>query len=412
MVVVVAGLVGSVVCCVAQACGLALQRQAVAEQQLPLRADRQWVAGLVLFATSNVIGFGVAVATQPLIVVALLQSVSLVCNAFVSRSASADAVSPAVSPAGGPAVSLAGGPAVSLAARLAASAATLAGCVLVGTGPWDRSLGRPLDVLWARAAGPGRWWLAGSLAGAGLAPMAVSLAVCLAARRTARQAASASRRAAVGRGAAWAASTGLLAAHALLAAKAAVLALGDAWQRHSAARLGGPFALVVGSLAVLLAAQVCALQRALRCLDASVLYPLVICVYTAVSVVNAALLGCEPSTPAEPGRLGLGSGLVLLGILYLAWDQASDSSQRLLAEPNRTTVLSYASLRPLSMDSATSLVNESDPRNPVVVEENEGDTNYVSFHQRNNSDYGSTNNQARRSRLLSFEQEELLSQLV
>lgn len=408
MVVVVAGLVGSVVCCVAQACGLALQRQAVAEQQLPLRADRQWVAGLVLFATSNVIGFGVAVATQPLIVVALLQSVSLVCNAFVSRSASADAVSPAGGPAGGPAVSLAGGPAVSLAARLAASAATLAGCVLVGTGPWDRSLGRPLDVLWARAAGPGRWWLAGSLAGAGLAPAARQTAG-LTARLTA---ASASRRAAVGRGAAWAASTGLLAAHALLAAKAAVLALGDAWQRHSAARLGGPFALVVGSLAVLLAAQVCALQRALRCLDASVLYPLVICVYTAVSVVNAALLGCEPSTPAEPGRLGLGSGLVLLGILYLAWDQASDSSQRLLAEPNRTTVLSYASLRPLSMDSATSLVNESDPRNPVVVEENEGDTNYVSFHQRNNSDYGSTNNQARRSRLLSFEQEELLSQLV
>lgn len=81
-------------------------------------------------------------------------------------------------------------------------------------------------------------------------------------------------------------------------------------------------------------------------------------------------------------------------------------------EPNRTKALSYASLRPLSMYSSTSLTHDrsTDSRQSIIVDETTDDSNYVSFHRSSESEYNG--NGSNKKRPLSFEQEELLANLA
>lgn len=386
-----------------QAYGLALQKKAAAQVvarvvpttssqmnvRRPLYRDRRWLLGLSLFVFCNIIGSFVAVATVPLVVLSLLQSCSLLFNSVIARY-------------------MLGGK--FFRDTMISSGLMIIGGIVIGrvgleacsTSKQTYSIDELIRMVRSSSAFVNWIFLTNIVVVVALLMNYVVIP----------------RTRPLIKGILYGISSGVLSGHSLLLVKFIVMIVERCIITHSQKKFSDltrfSFFFLIVSFVLYSLAQLCLLNRALRYINASILFPLIICIYNLSSIFNSILLFTD-NTLSVIWKISPGIYLLLAGIAYFSYDQykhpvAADAENGL--ESNRTTALSYASLRPLSMDSSASLANETllDLRNPIIVEESEGETNYVSFHQRNNSDFGMAT--PKKNRQLSYEQEELLAQLT
>lgn len=401
--VVSAGITVGIVSSALQAYGLALQQKAAAQVvapvvpttssqvnvRKPLYRDRSWLLGLSLFVLCNILGSFVAVATLPLIILSLLQSCSLLFNSVIARY-------------------MLGGK-FFRDTVISSGLMIIGGIVIVHVGLGACSMSKltySIDELTKMVRNSSAFvnWIF-------LTNMMV--VITLITNYTVIP-----RTRPLIKGILYGISSGILSAHSLLLVKFIAMIVERSIITHSQNKFSDltRFSFFILSIAFLLlsVAQLYLLNRALRYINASILFPLIICIYNLSSIFNSILLFTDDKVSVI-WKISPGIYLLIAGIAYFSYDQykhplMTDAENGL--ESNRTAALSYASLRPLSMDSSASLTNETllDLRNPIIVEESEGETNYVSFHQRNNSDFGMAT--PKKNRQLSYEQEELLAQLT
>lgn len=387
-----------------QAYGLALQKRAAAQVvapvvpttssqvnvRKPLYRDRRWLLGLSLFVFCNIIGSFVAVATVPLVILSLLQSCSLLFNSVIARY-------------------MLGGK--FFRDTMISSGLMIIGGIVIGrvgleacsTSKLTYSIDELIRMVRTSSAFA-NWILFTNIT------VVVALLMNYVVIPRTRP---------MIKGVLYGISSGVLSGHSLLLVKLIVMIFERCIITHSQKKFSDltrfSFFILIVSFVFYSLAQLYLLNRALRYINASILFPLIICIYNLSSIFNSILLFTDDDAHSVIWKISPGIYLLIAGISYFSYDQykhpvVADAENGL--ESNRTTALSYASLRPLSMDSSASLANETllDLRNPIIVEESEGEANYVSFHQRNNSDFGMAT--PKKNRQLSYEQEELLAQLT
>lgn len=378
--IIVVGVLVGVLSSATQSLGLTLQRKASVACNGSLYRNSTWQLGLVLFLLANIVGSTVQIATLPLIILAPLQSCGLLFNSVAAHYILKERSSWRTP----------------LATLFIIVGGMVIGVVGVSTTD-DNSVTHSLSELLLLARQPLflRWFVV------------TNVIVVLVLMWT-----MFSRLGLLAKGVIYGCCSGTWSAHSLLLAKSVSDIITHALIFKTSDLKRFNFYLLVVSFVSLSLTQLFLLNRGLRHLSTSILYPLVFCVYNLVNILNGVVFFHQDNTSLthviriiSPGVASLILGVVLLSQdqYFIAQREEGSSSQD---ASNRTSVLSYTSLRPRSVD-LSSLQATSNIAN-------DSDTFYVSLPQASKKDkYGSGASAKRTSkRVLSYEQEELLTQMV
>ncbi|SCV03735.1 LANO_0G05930g1_1 [Lachancea nothofagi CBS 11611] len=387
--IIVIGVIVGILSSATQSLGLTLQRKAsvthLAHEDCTnksLYRSSTWQLGLALFLLSNIVGSTVQIATLPLIVLAPLQSCGLLFNSLAAHYLLKERSS--------------------WRTPLATLSIVLGGMVIgvVGvTSSNSHSITHSLPELWKLAHEPLflRWFTSTNI-------LVVLLLVCTWYNRRSLPT--------VLKGIIYGCCSGTWSAHSLLMAKSVSDIVTHALIHTTGDLKNLKFWILVSIFVSLSLTQLFLLNTGLRHLSTSILYPLVFCIYNLVNIFNGIVFFHDENAPLSrilivilPGAMSLIAGVVLL-----SWDQyivaQHEESASLQDSPHRTSMLSYTSLRPKSVDlSALQASNAStEESNPF----------YVSLPQASKRDKYSSITSSQRSgrRILSYEQEGILTQMV
>ncbi|CEP64517.1 uncharacterized protein LALA0_S12e00672g [Lachancea lanzarotensis] len=391
--IVCIGIVVGVVSSATQSLGLTLQRKAsvthvalVANEERPGRSlyrNTTWQLGLGLFLLANIVGSTVQIATLPLIVLAPLQSCGLLFNSLAARYVLKEHSSWRTP----------------LATLLIVAGGMVIGVVGVSSSS-SHSITHSLAELWklAQASLFRRWFVStNALVGVVLAltwynSQALPTFV---------------------KGISYGCCSGIWSAHSLLMAKSVSDVVTHAVMHGSADLFNSSFWILVAVFVSLSLTQLFLLNTGLRHLSTSILYPLVFCIYNLVNIFNGIVFfnDQEQSLSKILGVVLTGVVSLICGVVLLSRDQfiisQGESFKNLQDSQHRTSMLSYTSLRPKSVDLAALQA-------PTSSNTETSDPFYVSLPQTPKRDkYNSMSSSKRNSRrVLSFEQEGILSQMV
>lgn len=366
----------------ASACAAGRDHEASLRDRRSLYRNTTWQMGLALFLLSNVVGSSVQIATLPLIVLAPLQSCGLLFNSAAAHYLLKER---------------------STWRTLVATVFVVLGGVIIGfvgvSTSSSHSITHALPQLLELAYQPlfVRWFVTTNtfvllLLGV-TACYAQALPVAL-------------------KGVIYGCCSGTWSAHSLLMAKSLSDVLSHALLHRTDDLKTPTFWILAFTFVCLSLIQLFLLNKGLRHLSTSILYPLVFCVYNLVNIFNGIVFFHDQDSSLRhvlaiilPGATSLIVGVVLLSHdQYIMFQHEDTSSSQ---DPsNRTSRLSYTSLRPQSVD-LSSLQSA-----PLSAEDS--DAFYVSLPQVSKKDkYGSINSSKRSSkRVLSYEQEGILTQMV
>lgn len=390
-----------------QSVGLTLQRKASCSCKAELYRNTTWQMGLSLFLLSNIIGSTVQIATLPLFILAPLQSCGLLFNSLCAhyilkeRSSWRTVVATLLILAGG----------------------TVIGLVGVSTSDTDDITHSLHELLVYATQGLFvRWFVATNLCVLLLlllvcSPYVLSLSPFHV-------------------GLVHGVASGIWSAHALLLAKSiSDIVTHTLLHSNKGDLTSAAFLVLVASFVSLSLTQLYLLNRALRHVTTSILYPLVFCVYNLITIFNGVLFfRGENSVVRTMQGIVPGVASLIGGVVVLSYDQyittmptpaVSSEVAEGTTDLHRRSVLSYTSLRPNSMDGSTILrLGSADSCAKQRAEEEPGSPDdqltYVSLMNSiapNKGNYGSVTGQHRKDnghgkRVLTYEQEELLSQIT
>ncbi|SCV01932.1 LAMI_0G14686g1_1 [Lachancea mirantina] len=377
--IIITGVVVGVVSSATQSLGLTLQRKANVACSESLYRNPTWQLGLALFLLANLVGSTVQIATLPLIILAPLQSCGLLFNSLAShyilqeRSTWRTPLATLLIVGGGMVIGVAGVSATE-----------------------SQPLTHSLAELLALAHGQLflRWFVATNFF--------VLLALVYA---------RVYRPSTLARGLVYGCCSGVWSAHALLLAKSASDIITHALVHKSSDLRHLPFYVLVAAFVATSLTQLFLLNKGLSLISTSILYPLVFCVFNLINIFNGVLFFPQDKLTSLQMVFKLLPGVMSLitGVALLSRDQymLSQRDEPLLAPDtsNRTSTLSYTSLRPRSMDLSSLQKMHSKPA--------ENDGFYVSLpHDTKRDSNISAGSKKKGRRVLSFEQEGLLNQMV
>jgi multidrug transporter EmrE-like cation transporter len=306
--------VGLLSTCV-QSVGLTLQRKShmledCKEEYETRRAPyrrRRWQIGMSLFLLANIIGSTIQITTLPLPLLSTLQASGLVFNSIMA----------------------------SLILKEAWTYRTLAGTTLVAGGAVLISLfsalpepSHNLEQLLRLLHYPNFlvWFILSLVFALGILIMDFCLRHVIAVHK--RE----SPKILLIRGMAYGLLSGILSAHALLLAKSAVeLIVRSLADRVNEFRSYQSWLLVLAFF-VLALTQLYYLHLGLKLVSTSVLYPFVFCIYNIVAILDGLIYFRQTDRlpPLHAGLIGLGTFILLTGVLALSWrlqDDEDDSDE-------------------------------------------------------------------------------------
>ncbi|RKF56827.1 putative duf803 domain-containing protein [Golovinomyces cichoracearum] len=293
-----------------QSIGLTLQRKShlLEDEAFPCGAGRpaylrrRWQLGMGMFIISNLIGSAIQITTLPLPVLSTLQASGLVFNSICATF-------------------ILGEPFTcwSLGGTLLVSS----GAVLIATFGAIPEPAHNLDQLLILLA---RWnfviWMILQfITVLGIAAIAEFLA------HLPNQ--SSKPRIRLWCGLAYGGISGILSAHSLLVAKSAVeLLVRTIVDRVNQFNRWQSWAILLG-LVLLALTQLYYLHQGLKLVSSSVLYPLVFCVYNIIAIFDGLIYFKQTDRlkPAQASLIGLGTVILLSGVLALSWQLSDDQSQ-------------------------------------------------------------------------------------
>ncbi|SCU99826.1 LAME_0G05776g1_1 [Lachancea meyersii CBS 8951] len=381
------GVVVGIVSSATQSLGLTLQRKAsVAHEERTnksLYKDPTWQLGLALFLLANIVGSTVQIATLPLIVLAPLQSCGLLFNSLAAHYVLKEYSSWRTP----------------VATLLIVTGGMVIGVMGVSASN-SHSITHSLPQLCKLAQGPlfMRWFVCTN------ALVGVVLILTWY---------NAKALPTFAKGVSYGCCSGIWSAHSLLMAKSVSDIVTHAVVHRSTDLATSRFWILVAIFVSLSLTQLFLLNTGLRHLSTSILYPLVFCIYNLVNIFNGIVFFHDQEEPMAkvvavilPGVVSLICGVVLLSRDQYIISQREDSKS-LHDSQHRTSMLSYTSLRPKSVDLASLQA-------PTSCDTDSSDPYYVSLPQTPKRDkYNSMSSSKRSSRrVLSFEQEGILTQLV
>ncbi|TQS38029.1 hypothetical protein Golomagni_01476 [Golovinomyces magnicellulatus] len=294
-----------------QSIGLTLQRKShlLEDEEFPCGAGRpaylrrRWQLGMGMFIISNLIGSAIQITTLPLPVLSTLQASGLVFNSICATF-------------------ILGEPFTcwSLGGTLLVSS----GAVLIATFGAIPEPAHNLDQLlillvrWNFVI----WMILQIIIVVGIAAIAEFLAHL--------PNISSKPRIRLWCGLAYGGISGILSAHSLLVAKSAVeLLVRTIVDRVNQFNRWQSWAILLG-LAILALTQLYYLHQGLKLVSSSVLYPLVYCVYNIIAIFDGLIYFKQTDRlkPIQAGLIGLGTVILLSGVLALSWRLSDDQSQR------------------------------------------------------------------------------------
>lgn len=308
------GCVVGIISSATQSIGLTLQRKShIMEDEASANGARRpahrqalWRIGLALFLLSNIFGSSVQITTLPLIVLSPLQAIGLVFNSICASVILSEPFS---------SHSIAGTLLVSLGALVIAS---------FGVVPEpNRNLDELLVLL---VRGKFMLWMAMTLVFCAILIFIIYKVVDEAGPEKPQWIATNTF---VIRGALFGVLSGILSAHSLLMAKSAVELLVRGFSDRWVDFLRWQAWLIVGFFLFFALSQLFFLNNGLRLCSTSVLYPLVFCVYNVTVIMNGLIYFDQTSKLSKKQILmvGVGTMLVLIGVLSLSWRADSHDSQ-------------------------------------------------------------------------------------
>lgn len=236
--------------------------------------------------------------------------------------------------------------------------------------------------------------------------------------------------------------SGTLSAHSLLLAKSAVeIILNSIIKKDYTSIQNFKSWVIISCFFILAITQLVFLNKGLKHISTSILYPLVFCIYNITNIINGLVFYNQLRilTKVQSFMIVLGTLLVLLGVFALSWrleeldpkDLSYTSMKRASISTERSELLSPGMIQTGSsqLDGAdTEYVSFGSPKgeSPIVISEEPGYISdefettrtpitpfkYGSIIDTNPSGIAGSTNQKRRSRrVLSYEQNELLNQL-
>jgi hypothetical protein len=308
--------VGLLSTCV-QSVGLTLQRKShmledSKEDHETRRAPyrrRRWQIGMSLFLLANIIGSTIQITTLPLPLLSTLQASGLVFNSIMA----------------------------SLILKEAWTYRTLAGTALVAGGAVLISLfsalpepSHNLEQLLRLLRYPNFlvWFILSLVFAVGILVMDFALRHMIAVHK--RE----SPKILLIRGMAYGLLSGILSAHALLLAKSAVELIVRSLTDHVNEFRSYQSWLLVLAFLVLALTQLYYLHLGLKLVSTSVLYPFVFCIYNIVAILDGLIYFRQTDRlpPLHAGLIGLGTFILLAGVLALSWrlqdDEDGDEQDR------------------------------------------------------------------------------------
>lgn len=307
-------IVGLLSTCV-QSVGLTLQRKShmledckedYETRRAPYRR-RRWQIGMSLFLLANIVGSTIQITTLPLPLLSTLQASGLVFNSIMA----------------------------SLILKEAWTWRTLAGTALVAGGAVlislfsalpepSHNLEQLLRLLWE----PNFliWFILSLVFVVGVLVMDFSLRHFISVHK--RE----SPKILLIRGMAYGLLSGILSAHALLLAKSAVELIVRSLSDHVNEFRSYQSWLLVLAFLVLALTQLYYLHLGLKLVSTSVLYPFVFCIYNIVAILDGLIYFRQTDRlpPLHAGLIGLGTFILLAGVLALSWrlqDDEEDSEE-------------------------------------------------------------------------------------
>jgi hypothetical protein len=300
--------VGLLSTCV-QSVGLTLQRKShmledCKEEHETRRAPyrrRRWQIGMSLFLLANIIGSTIQITTLPLPLLSTLQASGLVFNSIMA----------------------------SLILKESWTWRTLAGTALVAGGAVlislfsalpepSHNLEQLLRLLWY----PNFlvWFILSLVFVLGVLVMDFSLRHVIAVHKRD------SPKILLIRGMAYGLLSGILSAHALLLAKSAVELIVRSLTDHVNEFRSYQSWLLVLAFLVLALTQLYYLHLGLKLVSTSVLYPFVFCIYNIVAILDGLIYFRQTDRlpPLHAGLIGLGTFILLAGVLALSWRLQDD----------------------------------------------------------------------------------------
>jgi multidrug transporter EmrE-like cation transporter len=308
--------VGLLSTCV-QSVGLTLQRKShmledSKEDHETRRAPyrrRRWQIGMSLFLLANIIGSTIQITTLPLPLLSTLQASGLVFNSIMA----------------------------SLILKEAWTYRTLVGTALVAGGAVLISLfsalpepSHNLEQLLRLLRYPNFlvWFILSLVFAVGILVMDFALRHVIAVHK--RE----SPKILLIRGMAYGLLSGILSAHALLLAKSAVELIVRSLTDHVNEFRSYQSWLLVLAFLVLALTQLYYLHLGLKLVSTSVLYPFVFCIYNIVAILDGLIYFRQTDRlpPLHAGLIGLGTFILLAGVLALSWrlqdDEDGDEQDR------------------------------------------------------------------------------------
>jgi hypothetical protein len=308
--------VGLLSTCV-QSVGLTLQRKShmledSKEDHETRRAPyrrRRWQIGMSLFLLANIIGSTIQITTLPLPLLSTLQASGLVFNSIMA----------------------------SLILKEAWTYRTLVGTALVAGGAVLISLfsalpepSHNLEQLLRLLHYPNFlvWFILSLVFAVGILVMDFALRHLIAVHK--RE----SPKILLIRGMAYGLLSGILSAHALLLAKSAVELIVRSLTDHVNEFRSYQSWLLVLAFLVLALTQLYYLHLGLKLVSTSVLYPFVFCIYNIVAILDGLIYFRQTDRlpPLHAGLIGLGTFILLAGVLALSWrlqdDEDGDEQDR------------------------------------------------------------------------------------
>jgi multidrug transporter EmrE-like cation transporter len=300
--------VGLLSTCV-QSVGLTLQRKShmledSKEDHETRRAPyrrRRWQIGMSLFLLANIIGSTIQITTLPLPLLSTLQASGLVFNSIMA----------------------------SLILKESWTWRTLAGTGLVAGGAVLISLfsalpepSHNLEQLLRLLAYPNFlvWFILSLVFAVGILVMDFALRHMIAVHKRD------SPKILLIRGMAYGLLSGILSAHALLLAKSAVELIVRSLTDHVNEFRSYQSWLLVLAFLVLALTQLYYLHLGLKLVSTSVLYPFVFCIYNIVAILDGLIYFRQTDRlpPLHAGLIGLGTFILLAGVLALSWRLQDD----------------------------------------------------------------------------------------
>lgn len=406
------GTVVGVISSATQSLGLTLQRKShIQEDLVPITEHRRppykralWRLGFLLFLAANLLGSSIQITTLPLIILSPLQAVGLVFNSICSA---------AILDEGFTAFSICG------TVLVAAGALAIAGFGSIEEP--NHSL-EELVALMGRA--PFVLWICSSCTACLLVLLWIQCVGTI--HSTGYEVGNLARglqylvdvpcqKLPFVKGCLYGIVSGILSAHSLLLAKSAVELILNALVRSNFDNFGNYRCwLIIASFFIIAITQLIFLNKGLRFVSTSVLYPLVFCVYNVVNIANGLVFYNQIHILShfQIWMIGLGTVLVLLGVLFLSWrleDHFEAKEASFIGEHSGL-------LSPVCGDSErTGYISFGSPSGEalVVASKMESPDSSRVFNYGPTMDTGLNQQRGKRrsKRVLSYEQTELLTQL-